>query len=157
MTETTTIKPLRSAGHGRSTRSRPFSARRSASGNGGHRAKATHDLEHLTERGRVGRVGRGELCGTPSWMSDNANRQVRAEIYWPMVVVVMMFGFWARATYGVGLTAIIMGVWLLMGSVAGATWVVIRWNRWWVWGAVSVVFVILAAVALEFITIAEEF
>jgi hypothetical protein len=74
-----------------------------------------------------------------------------------MVVVVMMFAFWARATYGVGLTAIIIGVWLLMGAVAGATWIVTRWNRWWVWGAVSVVFVVLAAVALEFITIVEEF
>jgi hypothetical protein len=74
-----------------------------------------------------------------------------------MVVVAMMFGFWARATHGVGLTAIIIGVWLLMGSVAGAMWIVNRWNRWWVWGTVSVVFVILAAVALEFITIVEEF
>jgi len=44
-----------------------------------------------------------------------------------------------------------------MGAVAGATWIVKRWNRWWVWGAVSGVFVILAAVALEFITIVEEF
>jgi hypothetical protein len=50
-----------------------------------------------------------------------------------------------------------MGVWLLMGSVAGATWIVNRWNRWWVWGAVSEVFVLLAAAALEFITIVEEF
>ena len=75
-----------------------------------------------------------------------------------MVVVVMMFGWWARATYGVGLTAIIMGVWLLMGSVAGATWIGNRWNRWWGgWGSVSLVFVILAASALEFITIVEEF
>jgi hypothetical protein len=74
-----------------------------------------------------------------------------------MVVVLMMFAFWARATYGVGLTATIMGVWLLMGTVAGATWIVNRWNRWWVWGIVSMVFVILAAVALEFITIVEEF
>ena len=49
------------------------------------------------------------------------------------------------------------GVWLLMGTVAGATWIVNRWNRWWVWAAVSVVFVILAAVALELITIVEEF
>jgi hypothetical protein len=80
-----------------------------------------------------------------------------AERYWPMVTVVMMFGFWARATYGVGLTSIILGVLLLMASVAGATWIVKRWNRWWVWGTVSVVFVILAAVALEFITIVEEF
>lgn len=80
-----------------------------------------------------------------------------AEKYWPMVVVLMMFAFRARATYGVGLTAIVMGVWLLMGTVAGATWIVKRWNRWWVWGIVSVVFVILAAVALEFITIVEEF
>jgi hypothetical protein len=80
-----------------------------------------------------------------------------AEKYWPMVVVLMMFAWWARATYEVGLTAIIMGVWLLMGTVAGATWIVKRWNRWWVWGAVSVVFVILAAVALELITIVEEF
>jgi hypothetical protein len=80
-----------------------------------------------------------------------------AERYWPMVTVVMMFGFWARATYGVGLTSIILGVVLLMASVAGATWIVKRWNRWWVWGTVSVVFVILAAVALEFITIVEEF
>ena len=79
------------------------------------------------------------------------------EKYWPMVVVLMMFAFWARATYGVGLTSIIMGVWLLMGAVAGVTWIVKRWNRWWVWGIVSVVFVILAAVALEFITIVEEF
>jgi hypothetical protein len=80
-----------------------------------------------------------------------------AEKYWPMVVVLMMFGWWARATYEVGLTAIILGVWLLMGTVASATWIVNRWNRWWVWGAVSVVFVILAAVALELITIVEEF
>jgi hypothetical protein len=80
-----------------------------------------------------------------------------AERYWPMVVVVMMFGFWARATYGVGLTSIIIGVWLLMATVAGATWIVKRWSHWWVWGAVSGVFVILAAVALEFITIVEEF
>jgi hypothetical protein len=63
---------------------------------------------------------------------------------------------WARATYGVGLTSIIIGMWLLMGAVAGATWIVKRWNRWWVWGDVSVAFVILAAVALEFITIVEE-
>ena len=49
-----------------------------------------------------------------------------------------------------------MGVWLLMGTVAGATWIVNRWNRWWVWGIVSVVFVILAAMTLEFITIVEE-
>jgi hypothetical protein len=55
------------------------------------------------------------------------------------------------------LSATIMGVWLLMGTVAGATWIVNRWNRWWVWGIVSMVFVILAAVALEFITIVEEF
>jgi hypothetical protein len=89
-------------------------------------------------------------------MSDEANAAIKAEWYWPMVVVVMMFGWWARATYGVGLTAIIMGVWLLMASVAGATWIVNRWNRWWVWGMVSVVFVSLAAVALEFVTIAEE-
>ena len=41
-----------------------------------------------------------------------------------MVVVVMMLGWWARAAYGVGLTAIILGVWLLMGAVAGATWIV---------------------------------
>ena len=74
-----------------------------------------------------------------------------------MVVVVMMFGWWARASFGVGLTSIVMGVWLLMGSVAAATWTVNRWNRWWVWGSVSMVFVILAAVALEFITIADEF
>ena len=80
-----------------------------------------------------------------------------AEKYWPMVVVLMMFAWWARATYGVGLTAIIIGVWLLMGTVAGATWLVNRWNRWWVWGAVSVVFVILASIALELITIVEEF
>lgn len=80
-----------------------------------------------------------------------------AEKYWPMVVGLMMFAWWARATHGVGLTAIIMGVWLLMGTVAGATWIVNRWNRWWVQGAVSVLFVILAAVALELITIAEEF
>jgi hypothetical protein len=90
-------------------------------------------------------------------MSDEANSEIRAETYWPMVVVLMMFGWWARATYGVGLSAIIMGVWLLMASVAGATWIVNRWTRWWVWGAVSVVFVILAAAALEFITIVEEF
>ncbi len=63
----------------------------------------------------------------------------------------------ARATYGVGLTAIIMGVWLLMGSVAAATWILNRWNRWWVWGAVSVVFVLPVAAALELITIVEEF
>ena len=88
---------------------------------------------------------------------SNKRRERMAEKYWPMVVVLMMFGFWARATYGVGLTAIIMGVWLLMGSVAGATWIVKRWNRWWVWGIVSVVFVILAAAALELITIVEEF
>jgi hypothetical protein len=50
-----------------------------------------------------------------------------------------------------------LGVWLLMGSVAGAAWIVNRWNRWWVWGIVSVMIVILAAVALEFITIVEEF
>lgn len=80
-----------------------------------------------------------------------------AEKYWPMVVVLMMFAFWARATYGVGLTAIIMGVWLLMGTVAGATWIAKRCGRWWVWGVVSLVFVIRAAVALEFITIVEEF
>ena len=90
-------------------------------------------------------------------MSGESNGAIRAEWYWPMVVVVMMFAFWARATHGVGLTAIVMGMWLLMASVAGATWIVNRWNRWWVWGVVSVVFVILAAVALEFITIAEEF
>lgn len=79
------------------------------------------------------------------------------EKYWPMVVVLMMFAFWARASYGVGLTAIIIGVWMMMAAVAAATWTVNRWNRWWVWGAVSAVFVILAAVALEFITIVEEF
>ena len=49
------------------------------------------------------------------------------------------------------------GVWLWMGSVAGATWIVNRWNRWWVWGSVSVVLVILAAAALEFVAIVEEF
>ena len=90
-------------------------------------------------------------------MEQHAKAEIMAERYWPMVVVVMMFAWWARATYGVGLTAIIMGVWLLMGSVAGATWIVNRWNRWWVWAAVSVVFVILAAAALELITIVEEF
>ena len=90
-------------------------------------------------------------------MDSEGMREIMAERYWPMVVVVMMFGFWARATYGVGLIAIIFGVWLLMGAVAGATWIVKRWNRWWVWGAVSVVFVIVAAVALQFITIVEEF
>jgi len=74
-----------------------------------------------------------------------------------MVVVVMMFGWWARATFGVGLISIVIGVWLLMGSMAAAWWTVNRWNRWWVWGSVSMAFVILAAVALEFITIAEEF
>ena len=90
-------------------------------------------------------------------MANETMGKIRPEMYWPMVVVVMMFGWWARATHGVGLTAIVMGVWLLMGSVAGATWIVNRWNRWWVWGAVSVVFVLLAAAALEFITIVEEF
>lgn len=55
------------------------------------------------------------------------------------------------------MTSIITGVWLLMGSVAGATWVVNRWNRWWVWGIVSVVFVLLAATSLELVTIVEEF
>ena len=90
-------------------------------------------------------------------MDGEGMGEMRADWYWPMVVVVMMFGFWARATHGVGLTAIITGVWLLMGAVAGATWIVKRWNRWWVWGAVSVVFVIVAAVALEFITIVKEF
>lgn len=90
-------------------------------------------------------------------MANEANRETRPETYWPMVVVVMMFGWWARATHGVGLTAIIMGVWLLMGSVAGATWIVNRWRRWWAWGPVSVVFVLFAAAALEFITIVEEF
>jgi hypothetical protein len=63
----------------------------------------------------------------------------------------------ARATYGVGLIAIILGVWLLIGSMAGATWIVNRWNRWWVWVAVSMVFVLVAAAALEFITIVEDF
>lgn len=62
-----------------------------------------------------------------------------------MVVVVMMFGWWARATHGVGLTAIIIGVWLMMAAVAGATWVLNRWNRWWVWAAVSAVFVPVTA------------
>ena len=90
-------------------------------------------------------------------MDDEGVRGSMPGRYWQMVVVLMMFGFWARATYGVGLTAIIMGVWLLMGAVAGATWIVRRWDRWWVWGAVSAVFVIVAAVALEFITIVEEF
>ena len=90
-------------------------------------------------------------------MEQHAKAEIMAERYWPMVVVVMMFGWWARATYEVGLTAIIMGVWLLMGSVAAATWIVKRWNRWWVWGIVSAVFVILAASALELITIVEEF
>jgi len=33
-----------------------------------------------------------------------------AEKYWPMVVVLMMFAWWARATYAVGLTAIIMAI-----------------------------------------------
>jgi hypothetical protein len=80
-----------------------------------------------------------------------------AEKYWPMVVVLMMFGWWARATYGVGLTGIVGGVWLLMGAVAAATWTVNRWNRWWVWGAVSALFVIIAAMALQAITIVEEF
>ena len=77
--------------------------------------------------------------------------------YWPMVVVLMMFAFWARATYGVGLTSIVIGVWMLMAAVAAATWTVGRWNRWWVWGLVGFAFVIVAAVALEFITIVEEF
>jgi hypothetical protein len=90
-------------------------------------------------------------------MSSAANRPITPETYWPMVVLLMMFGWWARATHGVGLTAIIMGVWLLMGSTAAATWIVRRWNRWWVWGSVSMAFVLLAAVALEFIAIAEEF
>ena len=90
-------------------------------------------------------------------MANEPNGEIRPESYWSMVVVVMMFGWWARATYGVGLTAIIMGVWLWMGSVAGATWIVNRWNRWWVWGSVSVVLVILAAAALEFVAIVEEF
>lgn len=82
---------------------------------------------------------------------------MEAAKYWPMVVVLMMFAFWARATHGVGLTSIILGVWLLMGAVAGATWAVTRWNRWWVWGIVAFLFVIVAAVALEFISIVEEF
>ena len=90
-------------------------------------------------------------------MGNSGSGEIRPETYWPIVVVVMMFGWWARATHGVGLTAIIIGVWLLMGSVAGASWVVNRWNKWWVWGTVSVVFVPLAAAALELITIAEEF
>ena len=90
-------------------------------------------------------------------MEQDVKPEIMAERYWPMVVVCAMFAWWARATYEVGLTAIIMGVWLLMGSVAGATWIVNRWNRGWVWGIVSVVFVLLAAVALEFITIVEEF
>ena len=90
-------------------------------------------------------------------MDGEQIREITPERYWPMVVVVMMFGFWARATYGVGLTAIILGVWLLMAAVAGATWTVKRWNRWWVWGAVSAVFVIVAAVALELIVLVEEF
>lgn len=46
---------------------------------------------------------------------------VKPEKYWPMVVVLMMFGFWARATYGVGLIAIISGVWVMMGAMAAAT------------------------------------
>jgi hypothetical protein len=82
---------------------------------------------------------------------------IMADRYWLLVVVLMMFGWWARATYGVGLTAIILGVWLMMAAVAAASWAVRRWNRWRVWGIVSVVFVLVAAVALEFITIVEEF
>jgi hypothetical protein len=116
----------------------------------GYRVPANGQISRLTRQP----VGRTDRLFT---MSDEANRGITPERYWPMVVVVMMFGWWARATYGVGLTAIIMGVWLLMGSVAGATWIVNRWNRWWVWGTVSVVFVLLAAAALEFITIVEEF
>jgi hypothetical protein len=80
-----------------------------------------------------------------------------AERYWPMVALVMMFGYWARATYGVGMISIVLGAWLLMETVAGATWIVNRWNRWWVWGIGSLAFVILAAVALEFNTIVKEF
>ncbi len=41
-----------------------------------------------------------------------------AQKYWPMIVVLMMFAWWARATHDVGLVAIITGVWLLMGTVA---------------------------------------
>lgn len=90
-------------------------------------------------------------------MGNEESRGIRPEQYFPMVVVVMMFAFWARATYGVGLTAIIAGMWLLMGTVAGAIWVLTRWNRWWVWILVSTVFVVPAAAALELITIVEEF
>ena len=90
-------------------------------------------------------------------MGNEASRGIRPEQYFPMVVVVMMFAFWARATYGVGLTAIIAGMWLLMGTVASAIWVLTRWNRWWVWILVSTVFVVPAAAALELITIVEEF
>ncbi len=64
-------------------------------------------------------------------MGNEAKRGIAPELYWPMVLVLMMFGFWARATHGVGLTAIILGVWMLMGAVAAATWTVNRWNRWW--------------------------
>jgi hypothetical protein len=62
-------------------------------------------------------------------MSRETSSGMAPERYFPMVVLAMMFGFWARATHGVGLTALVMGTWLLMGAVAGATWVVRRWNR----------------------------
>ena len=90
-------------------------------------------------------------------MGNETNRGIRPEHYFPMVVILMMFAWWARATYGVGLTSIVLGVWLLMGSMAGAIWILNRWNRRWVWIAVAMVFVLPAAAALELITIAEDF
>ena len=90
-------------------------------------------------------------------MGEVRGHSVRPEVYFPLVVVLLMFGFWARATHGVGLTAIVMGAWIVLASTAGAVWTVNRWNRWWVWVLVSAVYVLLAAAGLEFISIAEEF
>ena len=65
-------------------------------------------------------------CRRPCGISAGRQEDLMAEKFWPMVVVLMMFGWWARATYGVGLTGIIMGVWLMMGTVVAATWIVNR-------------------------------
>ena len=53
-------------------------------------------------------------------MTGNKNPGIPATAFWPMIVVVMMVGFWARAAFGVGLTAIGLGVWLLMAVVSAA-------------------------------------
>lgn len=89
-------------------------------------------------------------------MTDNLAINGRKQtVFWYFFVLVMIFGWWVRVTTGVGLTGIVLGVWLLMAVVGGANLIVTRWNRWWVWVVVAVFFVPMAAVALELISLPE--